>query len=142
MPGLIRSLFGLLLTFVVLSACAKSTMHVAAIHYPAWLVRNHQTLSLEPGAALPDGDLIRTGDGSRVQLALSGGRDISPGESARFLIEGLPAVEVNPGFTAAESMPMNQALSCLQTPQPATATGGCDRFAAASAVDCRNRVEK
>ena len=184
MPGLIRSIFGLLLTFVVLSAYAESTMHVAAMHYPAWLVRNHQTLPLEPGTTLQEGDLIRSGDGSRVQLALSGGRGIRLGESARFLIEGLPARasesnavltgsfrvlrgvffaastnpddqgfdyeleigigeisatlesadvwgrvspeqdalclmagEINLGITAAESMRLNQALSCLVKPR-------------------------
>ena len=52
MPGLIRSIFGVLLTFDVLSAYAESTMHVAAMHFPAWLVRNHQNLPLEPGTAV------------------------------------------------------------------------------------------
>lgn len=84
------SLFGLLLTLYPLSATAESAVRVKAMHYPAWLVRNYQTLPLQPGTPLQINDLIRTGEGSRVQLQLADGSAIKLGESSRFIIEKLP----------------------------------------------------
>jgi len=84
------SLFGLLLTLCSLSASAESAVRVKAMHYPAWLVRNYQTLPLQPGTALQINDLIRTGEGSRVQLQLADGSAINLGESSRFIIENVP----------------------------------------------------
>lgn len=84
------SLFGLLLTLCSLSASAESALRVKAMHYPAWLVRNYQTLPLQPGIALKINDLIRTGEGGRVQLQLADGRAINLAESSRFIIENLP----------------------------------------------------
>jgi hypothetical protein len=83
-------LFGLLLTLGSLSAFAETAVRVRAMHYPAWLVRNYQTLPLRPGAPLQINDLIRTGEGGRVQLQLADGSAIKIGESSRFIIENVP----------------------------------------------------
>jgi len=84
------SLFGLLLTLCSLSASAESAVRVKAMHYPAWLVRNYQTLPMQPGTPLQINDLIRTGEGGRVQLQLADGSAIKLGESSRFIIENVP----------------------------------------------------
>lgn len=85
------SLFGLLLTLGSLSAFAETTVRVRAMHYPAWLVRNYQTSPLQPGTSLQANDLIRTGEGGRVQLHLADGSEIKLGESSRFIIQNVPA---------------------------------------------------
>ncbi len=65
---------------------ADSIVRVNAMNYPAWLVRNYQTLPLQPGTRLQNDDLIRTGKGGRVQLQLSAAGAIRLGESSRFII--------------------------------------------------------
>ena len=85
------SLFGLLLTLCSLSAPAENALRVNAMHYPAWLVRNYQTSPLQPGTSLQANDLIRTGEGGRVQLHLADGSEIKLGESSRFIIQNVPA---------------------------------------------------
>ena len=72
MPGFIRSIFGLLLTFVVLSAYAENTMHVAAMNYPAWLVRNHQVLSLPGFESIVLPGMLHPGLGKPRVLAMPG----------------------------------------------------------------------
>lgn len=66
---------------------AEDIIRVSAMNYPAWVVRNHQTLALTPGYQFSSNDLIRTGKQGRVLLQLADGSAVKLGESARFLIE-------------------------------------------------------
>ena len=66
---------------------AEDVISVNAINYPAWIVRNHQTLALTPGYQLRDNDLIRTGKKGRALLQMADGSAVKLGESARFLIQ-------------------------------------------------------
>ncbi len=84
------SFTGLILTICSLSAHAESPIRVQAMNYPAWLVRNYQTLPLQPGTPLRNNDLIRTGEGGRVKLQLADGNVLNLGESSRFVIENAP----------------------------------------------------
>jgi hypothetical protein len=77
---------GIALSLCALSVYADSAVTVDALNYPAWLLRNYQTLPLQPGTRLRDDDLIRTGKGGRVQLRLADGSAIRLGESSRFVI--------------------------------------------------------
>lgn len=77
--------FGLMLLSTALLAEDVVTVH--SMNYPAWVIRNHQTLALIPGSQLRADDLIRTGKKGRVLLKLADGSAIKLGESARFLIE-------------------------------------------------------
>lgn len=93
---------GLLLPLCLPSIAAAEAMRVDALHYPAWLVRDHQTLPLAAGMALRDGDLIRSGEGSRVRLRLADGSRLSLGQLSRFLVESLPrATADDPGVSLA-----------------------------------------
>ena len=90
--GVIMKRFGgliLALLLVLLSSAlqAEDIVHVNAMNYPAWVIRNHQTLALAPGYQLQNSDLIRTGIKGRVLLQLADGSAVKLGESARFLVE-------------------------------------------------------
>ena len=84
------SLTGLMLTICSLSVYAESAIRVQAMNYPAWLVRNYQTLPLQPGTPLQINDLIRTGVSGRVKLQLTDGNVLNLGEASRFVIENVP----------------------------------------------------
>ena len=92
MRKLARSLIGLVLALCSLSALADRSIRVQAMNYPAWLVRNYQTLPLQPGIPLQDNDLIRTGEGGRVKLQLADDAVLNLGESSRFIIQNTPGV--------------------------------------------------
>ncbi|MDH3761965.1 MAG: FecR domain-containing protein [Gammaproteobacteria bacterium] len=77
---------GIVLSLCALSVYADSAVRVDALNYPAWLLRNYQTLPLQPGTRLQDDDLIRTGKDGRIQLRLADGSAIRLGESSRFVI--------------------------------------------------------
>jgi hypothetical protein len=80
-------LLGLLLLSLSSAIQAQDILRVNAMNYPAWVIRNHQTLALRPGYQLRNNDLIRTGKNGRVLLQLNNGSAVNIGESARFLIE-------------------------------------------------------
>lgn len=80
-------MLGLLSILLSNAIQAENVIHVNAMNYPAWVIRNHQTLALTPGYQLQNSDLIRTGEKGRVLLQLADGSAIKLGESARFLIE-------------------------------------------------------
>ncbi len=86
-----QKLAGFLIAIVAMlgtmAVSADSAVQVNALNYPAWLVRNYQTLPLRPGTRLKNDDLIRTGEGGRVQLQLADGSVIRLGESSRFVIK-------------------------------------------------------
>lgn len=84
LAGFIIAIVAMLCTMAV---SADSAVRVYALNYPAWLVRNYQTLPLQPGTHLKNDDLIRTGEGGRVQLQLADGSVIRFGESSRFVIK-------------------------------------------------------
>ncbi len=90
---------GIVLTLWTLPVFADSAVRVNALNYPAWLVRSYQTMPLQPGTRLQKDDLIRTGEGGRVQLRLADGSVVRLGESSRFVIRQAvvkPASEDNP----------------------------------------------
>ncbi len=77
---------GLTLMLLPVMLFADVVLKVSAMNYPAWVIRNHQTLALKPGYQLRTDDLIRTGKKGRVHLQLADDSVIKLGESARFLI--------------------------------------------------------
>jgi len=91
MRTLVELLVAVILSLCTLSAFADSAVRVKALNYPAWLVRNYETFALQPGMRLQSNDLIRTGEGGRVQLQLTDSSIIKLGESSRLLVEKLPA---------------------------------------------------
>lgn len=80
------SLFGISLTLFSVTIFADSGLRVDALNYPAWLVREYQTIPLQPGTRLQNNDLVRTGEGGRVQLVLDDGSAVRLGESTRFMV--------------------------------------------------------
>lgn len=80
---------GLLLALCAFSAVAQDLLKVNSMNYPAWVVRNHQTLPLLPGSKLKANDLVRTGTRGRVLLQLADGSAVKLGESARFVIRSV-----------------------------------------------------
>ena len=80
-------LFGACLNLIAASLQAADVIRVNSMNYPAWLVREHQTMALRPGDELQASDLIRTGEGGRVLLQMADGSAVKLGEGARFLIE-------------------------------------------------------
>ena len=86
MRRLAGTLIGLLLALCSLELFAAGEIRVDALNYPAWLVRDYQTLPLTAGSKLQTDDLIRTGNGGRVQLQLADGSTLKIGESSRLLI--------------------------------------------------------
>lgn len=92
MRKLARSLIGLILALCSLSVFADGSILVQAMNYPVWLVRNYQTLPLQPGTRLQNNDLIRTGEGGRVKLQLADGTVLKLGESSRFVIQNMADV--------------------------------------------------
>lgn len=91
MARLVRSFFALALTLCSLPVSAAEPLQVDAMYYPGWLLRDYQTMPLFPGTALRPDDLIRTGDGGRVQLQLADGSRIRLGQQSRMLVQDLPA---------------------------------------------------
>jgi len=86
----VRSSFVILLSLCSVPLLAAEALLVDAMYYPGWLVRDYQTMPLLPGTALRGDDLIRTGDGGRVQLRLADGSRIRLGAQSRMLVQGLP----------------------------------------------------
>lgn len=82
--GVIGCLLSAMAAAQVLSA------RVQAIQPPAWLERTQQRQPLTLGTALESTDLIHTGDGGRVELALAEGSRIQLGENAHFRLAYLP----------------------------------------------------
>ena len=82
--GVAWCLFGGLAEAQALSA------RIQAVHPPAWLERAQQRQPLALGTALESADLIHTGDGGRVELALAEGSRIQLGEHAHFKLAYLP----------------------------------------------------
>lgn len=90
MRRLAGTLIGLLLAFYSMALCAAGEIRVDALNYPAWLVRDYQTLPLAAGSKIQSDDLIRTGKGGRVRLQLADGSALKIGEFSRLVI-GKPA---------------------------------------------------
>ncbi len=86
MRRLAGTLIALLLAFYSLELFAAGDIRVDALNYPAWLVRDYQTLPLTAGSKLQSDDLVRTGKGGRVRLQLADGSTLKIGESSRLLI--------------------------------------------------------
>ena len=66
------------------SAIAATPGTVEAVVAPAWLERNGRDQPLTPGTAIRDGDVIKTGSGSRAYVMLAEGSRVKLGETARF----------------------------------------------------------
>lgn len=57
---------------------------VEAVLAPAWLERDGQNQPLTPGTEIRNGDVVKTGNGSRAYLMLAEGSRVKIGEAARF----------------------------------------------------------
>lgn len=83
-PGIVA---GLMLGLSLLPARAAEVISVNAMNYPAWVIREFQTVPLAPGAELRANDLIRTGKDGRILLQMADGSAVKLGESVRFVIQ-------------------------------------------------------
>lgn len=63
---------------------AAPTAVVDAVVMPAWLERGGRSEALVPGAAVREGDSIRTGAGARAYVRLIEGSTVKLGENAKF----------------------------------------------------------
>lgn len=84
----------LVVTAVTLTPAAKAVAappdaEVEALQMPAWLTRDGKRQPLAPGAQLKSGDIITTGEGSRVLLRLAEGSALKLGANARFDVGGM-----------------------------------------------------
>ena len=93
MQRIIRSILPVLLLIGSEILLAAETLRVEAMFYPAWLVRDYQSRPLLPGTELREADLVRTGEGGRVQLVMADSSRIRLSENSRFLVQALPAEE-------------------------------------------------
>lgn len=66
------------------SLAASPDAEVESLQMPAWLTRDGKRQPLALGAQLKNGDIITTGDGSRVVLRLAEGSAVKLGENAHF----------------------------------------------------------
>jgi FecR protein/SPOR domain len=82
--GLAISASLLTLSVSSFSALAGTPGKVEAVVAPAWLERNGLDQPLTPGIEIRDGDVVKTGTGSRAYLALAEGSRVKLGETARF----------------------------------------------------------
>jgi hypothetical protein len=80
------ALFGTALALAPVSpaVAAPPDAEVEALQMPAWLTRDGKRQPLALGAQLKNGDIITTGEGSRVLLRLAEGSVVKLGENARF----------------------------------------------------------
>ncbi len=102
MTRTVPSILAIFFVLCTLPARAAEVLLVDAMHYPAWLIRDYQTVPLEPGTSLRQDDLVRTGEGGRVQLRLADGSRMRLGQQSRFLVQSLPAT----GAAAAQTVSM------------------------------------
>ena len=63
---------------------ASTPGRVEAVLAPAWLERNGRQEPLTPGTEIRNGDIVKTGSGSRAYLMLAEGSRVKLGETARF----------------------------------------------------------
>ena len=110
MRRLAGTLIGLLLAFFSLELFAAGDIRVDALNYPAWLVRDYQTLPLTAGSKLQSDDLIRTGQGGRVRLQLADGSVMKIGESSRLFIAKPTSLQVLRGVFRITSRPTDSAI--------------------------------
>ncbi len=71
------------------AGAAPPDAEVEALQMPAWLTRDGKRQPLALGAQLKNGDIITTGEGSRVLLRLAEGSVVKLGENARFDLNGM-----------------------------------------------------
>jgi len=83
---LTTGLLGVVLALIPVSSAAAAPpgAEVEALQMPAWLTRDGKRQPLAVGAQLKNGDVITTGEGSRVLLRLAEGSAVKLGENARF----------------------------------------------------------
>ncbi len=75
---------------------------VSGVKMPAWVERGMQRLPLSSGMELSNGDILLTGQNSRVLLKTADGSDIKLGEHAKMQLTGLAQQrDGQPLFTAA-----------------------------------------
>ena len=110
MRRLAGTLIGLLFALFSLELFAAGEIRVDALNYPAWLVRDYQTLPLTAGSKLQSDDLIRTGQGGRVRLQLADGSALKIGESSRLFIAKPASLQVLRGVFRITSGPSDSAI--------------------------------
>jgi hypothetical protein len=95
---LIYALCGLLLANAV---WAVPDVAVDGVRMPAWLERGTQRVPLAVGMELGNGDVLLTGQGSRVLLKTADGSDIRLGADGRFELSGVSqSHDAHPEFKA------------------------------------------
>lgn len=72
-----------------MQALAVPDAVVEAVRLPAWVDRDGATVPLAVGMALKDGDVLRTGAGSRLLLRTADGSAVKLGEDASLRLERL-----------------------------------------------------
>ena len=77
---------GLALAACTLAGAAPPAV-VEAVQYPAWVVRNGQSIPLAPGMELQEKDRLRTGGNARVHMKLAEGSTVKLGERSGFAFE-------------------------------------------------------
>jgi len=74
---------------LVAPAWAEPDISVVGVKMPAWVERGSQRMPLAPGMELSNGDVLVTGQNSRVLLKAADGSDVKLGEYARIELSGL-----------------------------------------------------
>ncbi len=74
------------LAMSLFASTGHANVRVEALQMPAWLERQGNAEPLNPGVGLRDGDVLRTGDDSRIVLRLAEGSQVKLGANARFAI--------------------------------------------------------
>lgn len=80
------------------TAGAATAAVVELVQPPAWIVRDGDTSPLGPGAQPRSGDIIRTGERTRLRLGLAEGSDIRIGPAARVELPRLEPAADEGGF--------------------------------------------
>ena len=70
--------------FIASPSFAGAPGRVETVLAPAWLERNGKEGPLTPGTEIRNGDIVKTGSGSRAYLMLAEGSRVKLGEAARF----------------------------------------------------------
>ena len=91
LPVAVAALLSFALALVPASSAVAATpdAEVEALQMPAWLTRDGKRQPLALGAQLRNGDVITTGEGSRVLLRLAEGSAVKLGENARFELNNM-----------------------------------------------------
>jgi len=101
------------------ATAAPPDAQVEALLMPAWLTRHGKRQPLAPGAELNNGDIVTTGEGSRVLLRLAEGSVVKLGENARFKLNGMSRTRDGNQQRFSASLEVHQGAFRFTTPSAA-----------------------